>query len=103
MDQELLGQLDDGAVGAADMLAGTALGAQTRDDLDDEVNLVGQQGVEVDECLGGQLRQLDVGGETGVVGEPGAMLGEALAQGLLGRGVLGQDALTGDLGDVAGL
>ena len=40
MDEELLGELDDGAVGAADVLACTALGAQARHDLDDEVDLV---------------------------------------------------------------
>ena len=51
IDQELLRELDDGAVGAADVLARAALRAQARDDLDDEVDLVRQQRVEVDEAL----------------------------------------------------
>ncbi len=43
VDEQLLRELDDGAVGAADVLARAALGAEPRDDLDDEVDLVGQQ------------------------------------------------------------
>lgn len=43
IDQELLGQLDDRAVGAADMAAGAALRAQARHDLDDQFDLVGQE------------------------------------------------------------
>jgi hypothetical protein len=50
VDEELLRELDDGAVRAADVLAGAALRAQARDDLDDEVDLVRQQRVEVDEA-----------------------------------------------------
>ena len=53
VDEELLGELDDRAVGAADVLAGAALRPQAGDDLDDQVDLVGQQRVEVDEALGG--------------------------------------------------
>jgi hypothetical protein len=50
VDEELLRELDDGAVRAADVLARAALGAKPRDDLDDQVDLVGQQRVEVDEA-----------------------------------------------------
>ena len=57
MDEELLGELDDGAVGAADVLAGAALRAEAGDDLDDEVDLVREQRVEVDERLALELGQ----------------------------------------------
>ena len=100
VNQQLLGELDDGAVGAADVLAGTALGAQAGDDLDDQIDLVREQRVEIDEGLGGQLQEPDIGRHAGVVGQPPAVLGEPLAQQLLGRGMLGQDTLAGDLGDV---
>ena len=66
VDQELLGELDDRPVGAADMLAGASLGPQAGDDLDDEVDLVGEQRIEVDEPLGGQLGEADVGGQVRV-------------------------------------
>ena len=49
VDQELLRELDDGAVRAADVLARAPLRAQARDDLDDEVDLVREQRIEVDE------------------------------------------------------
>ena len=42
MDQQLLRQLDDRAVRAADMLGGTALGAQTGNHLNDQIDLVRQ-------------------------------------------------------------
>jgi hypothetical protein len=42
VDEELLSDLDDGAVGSADVGGGAALGAQAGHDLDDKVNLVGQ-------------------------------------------------------------
>ena len=80
VDEELLSELDDGAVGAADVLASAALRAQARDDLDDEVNLVGQQRIEVDEAVARQFGQLDVGGEPGVLGEAAAVLFEQLAE-----------------------
>ena len=40
VDEQLLRELDDRAVRAADVLARAALRAQARDDLDDEVDLV---------------------------------------------------------------
>ena len=40
VDEQLLRELDDGAVGAADVLARAALRAKAGDDLDDEVDLV---------------------------------------------------------------
>ena len=97
IDQELLGQLDDRAVGAADVPAGAALGAQARHDLDDQVDLVGQQRVEVDEGLSVDVRQPDVGLDARVLEKPAAVRFEQRAQGLLGAGILGQDAAAGDL------
>ena len=100
VDEELLSELDDGAIGTADVFARTALRPQPRDHLDDEVDLVGHQRIEVDEVLCRQLGQLDVGREPGVVGEAAAVLGEDLAQVLLGLSVLRQHALARDLRDV---
>ena len=51
MDQELLRQFDDRTVGASDMLAGAALHAQARDHLDNDVNLIGQQRIEIDKTV----------------------------------------------------
>jgi hypothetical protein len=51
VDEELLGELDDGAVGPADMMAGATLRAQTRDDVDDQIDLVRKQWIEGDEIL----------------------------------------------------
>ena len=55
MYQELLRELDDRAVGPADMPAGAALGPQAGHHVDDQVDLVRQQGVQVDEASAGQL------------------------------------------------
>ena len=57
IDKKLLGELDDRAVGAADMLAGAALRPEARNDLDDQVDLVRQQRVEIDEGLSVELGQ----------------------------------------------
>ena len=57
IDQKLLGELDDRAVGAADVPAGAALRPEARDDLDDEVDLVRQQRIEIDEGLSVDLGQ----------------------------------------------
>ena len=103
VDQELLGELDDGAVRPAHMPAGPTLGTKPRDHLDDQVDLIGKQRVEIDEGLGGELRQLDVRGEPRVVGEPPAVLGEEPAQALLRRRVFREHALARNLGDVRGL
>ncbi len=103
MGQELLGQLDDRAVGAADVAAGPALGPQAGNDVDHQVDLVGQHGIEVDERLAGQLRQADVGRKGRVGGKAATVPLEQIAQGLLGVGIFGQYALAGHLGDVAGL
>lgn len=43
VDEELLGQLEDRAVRATNVLARTSLRAEARDDLDEEVDLVGQE------------------------------------------------------------
>ena len=48
--------------GAFPTLARAALGAQPGDDLDDEIDLVGQQRVEVDEAIVRDLWKFDVSG-----------------------------------------
>ena len=63
VDQDLLGELDDRPVRPAYMLADAALSPQAGDHLDNEVDLVGQKRVEVNESLGGQLGEADVGGQ----------------------------------------
>ena len=60
VDQELLCKIDDGAVRSADVLAGAPLRSKTRNDLDDEIDLVREQGVQVDETVARQLGELDV-------------------------------------------
>ena len=100
VDQQLLGELDDGAVRAAHVLARAALRAKPRDDLDDQIDLIRQQRIEIDETVTRQLGQLDVGGEARVLREPSAVLVEELSQRLLRGGILGQHASAGDLGDV---
>ena len=80
VDQELLGELDDRPVGPADVLAGAALRPQAGDDLDDEVDLVGQQRVQVDESLGGQLGEADVGSQVRAAREAASVLLELRSQ-----------------------
>ena len=103
VDEQLLGKLDDGAVRTADVLAGTALGSQAGDDLDDKVDLVRKQRVEVDEGLARHLGELDVGGEPRVLGESAAVLVEELPERGLCACVLREHAAARDLGDVARL
>ena len=79
MDEQLLGELDDGPVGAADVFARAALNAEAGDDLNDEIDLVRQQWIEIDERLARHLGELDVGSEPGVLGEACAVLVEAAA------------------------
>src|SRR5581483_6661754 len=100
IDQQLLGNLDDGPIGTADVLHGPALRAQARDNLNDQVDLVRQQWVEVDERFGGQRRQGDIGCEAGVVSQPTPVPLEKVAQRSLGLGVLREYASAGDLGDI---
>ena len=45
---------------AADVRARTALRSEPRDDPDDQVDLIWQERVEIDECVSGERRQLDV-------------------------------------------
>ena len=63
MNQELLGQFDDGAVGPTDVTVSPTLSAQPRNDVDDQVDLIGQQWVECDEGFSRQFRQLNVGAD----------------------------------------
>ena len=100
VDQQLLRELDDRAVRAADVPARAALRAQAGDDLDDEVDLVRQQRVQVDEAVARQLGELDVGGEPRVLGQATAVLVEELAERGLRGGVLREHAAARDLGDV---
>src|SRR5436190_900118 len=51
VDQELLGELDDRSVRAADVRADAALRSKARHDADDEIDLVREQRIEVDELL----------------------------------------------------
>ena len=102
-DEELLGELDDGRVGPADVFGRAALGAEARDNADDEVDVVREERVELDEPLGGELGEPDVGRELGVLGEPAVVVGVEGAEGGLGVGVLGEDPLGRDLGNVGGL
>ena len=103
VNDELLGQLDDGPVGPADVATRATLRPQAGDDLDDEIDLVGQHGVQGDESIGSEGRELDVGGDLGVVGQPAAMVLKQLAEQLLGIGVLREHSLAGDLRNVGGL
>src|SRR5579884_1161833 len=100
MDQELLRELDDRAIRAAYMSARAASRPQARDHIDDQVDLVGQQRVEVHERLGRKLRQADVGGQLRGVREAATVLGEQLPKLRLGISVLGEDTLARDFGDV---
>ena len=100
VDQELLRQLDDRAIRAADVLARAARRPQARDDIDDEVDLVREQRIQVDERLGRKLGEADVGGQLRGVREPATVLREQLTKLGLGIGVLGEDTLARDFGDV---
>jgi hypothetical protein len=92
IDQQLLRQLDDGAVGAADVLAGSALHPETRNDVDDEFDLVRQERIKIDEALPGQGGERDVSGDARVEIKPRPVVVVELAENRLGRGGLLQDA-----------
>ena len=62
------------------MLARASLRPQARDDLDDEVDLVGQERIEIDKAVAGELRQLDVRRQPRVLGEPPAVFVKELAE-----------------------
>jgi hypothetical protein len=103
MDEKLLRQFDDGTICAAHVLASAACCAGTRDYIDNEVDLIGQKGIEIDERRGRQLRQFDVSGKTRMIGKSTAVLGEDLTLDLLRLGIFRQHTLARDLGDVGGL
>ena len=103
MDEELLGELDDGAVCATHVMRGPPLRAQPRHDVDDELDLVRQQGVEPEEGIGRQLGQADVGADGGAGGQASPVGVEQPAEHLLAPGVLGEHATAGDLRDVGRL
>ena len=103
VDEELLCKLDDRAVRATNVLGRTSLRAEARDDLNDEVDLVGQERVQVDEAVARQFGQLDVGREPRVLGQAASMLIVERAKRRLSGRILRKDAAAGDLGDVGGL
>src|SRR5690606_35950646 len=74
MNQELLRELDDGAVRATYVLRRPALRAKPRDDLNDQIDLIRKQWIELLEALSGKLRQVDVCGEVCVRREAAAVL-----------------------------
>src|SRR4051794_37345603 len=100
MDEKLLCKLDNRAVGTADMLARSSLGAEPGDDLDDQVNLVGQERIEVDERLALQRGQGDVCAKSCMCGELPTVLLVGLSQSHLSRRVLRQHAFACDFRDV---
>jgi hypothetical protein len=66
-------EFDDRAVRATDVLASATLRTQTRDHLDDQVDLVRQQRIEIDKAVTGKLGQLDVDSEPRVFREPASV------------------------------
>ena len=101
--EQLLGQLDDRPVGTAELLAGTPGEAQTRHHLNDQLDLIRQQGVEGREAFGAQLGQANLGVELGVGGQAALVLLEQLGEGHLSLGALTQHPPAGHLSDVGGL
>src|SRR5260370_1839635 len=101
--EELLREFDDGAVCATDVFARATLRTEPGDHLDDEVDLVGQQRVQVDEAVARELGQLDLRGEARVLGQAPSVLVENFAEHRLCGGVLREHAATRDLGDVGRL
>src|SRR5260221_2996663 len=61
VDEQLLGQLDDGAVRAAHVFARAALCPKPRNDLDDQINLIWQQRVEIYETVKRELLPIYIG------------------------------------------
>src|SRR5712691_9471700 len=100
MDEELLREFDDGTIGTAYVLARPALSAQARDDLNNEINLIGQQWIEIDEGGGRELRERNIGREPCMVRQAAAVLREEVTEALFGGGILGEHALAGHLGDI---
>src|SRR5262249_547879 len=100
MNEELLRELDDRAVRPADVLARAARRAQARYDVDDEVDLVGQQRIQVDERLGREPWEADVRCQLRRIRESPAMLREELAELSLSVCILREDALARNFRDV---
>ena len=76
--------------------------AQTGDDLDDEVHLIGQQRVEIDEAVRSEFRQPNIGGQSRILREPGALCLEQLSQRGLCFSVFCENAAAGDFGNIGG-
>ena len=101
VDQELLGELDDRPVRPADVLARPTLGPQAGDDLDDEVDLVGEQRDRGPRTARPSTRGGGCRRSTGVQLESRARFSSnLLAEQGLRLGVLGEDALARHLGDI---
>src|SRR5437016_14309584 len=80
VNQELLCQLDNGAIRPADMFTGAARSPETRNDLDDEIDLVRQQRIEIDEPVASQFREANVGGQPYVLGESATVVVKQLTE-----------------------
>jgi len=103
MNEQLLGELDDGAVGAADVATCAALGAQARNDVDDQLNLVRQERVKGDEGISSEVGQAVIGADGGALGQASTVGFELLAEEPLAFCILGQDAAAGYFGNIGWL
>lgn len=66
VSQKLLGQLDDSTVRPTHVTAGTTLSSQPRDNVNHEIDLIGQHRIKGNERLTRELGQSDIGREVGV-------------------------------------
>ncbi len=66
VSQKLLGQLDDCTVRPTDVTAGTTLSSQPRDNVNHEIDLIGQHRIKGNERLTRELGQSDIGRKVGI-------------------------------------
>jgi hypothetical protein len=100
IDQELLGQFNDRAVGSADMSARTPLRSQPGDDLDDEIDLIRQQRIEIYKSVAANLWEPDVRSHARVVDQPAPVFVIQSAERLFGLAILGKNTATCHFRDV---
>jgi hypothetical protein len=93
--EELAEELEQAADGLVVALGALGAQAQGAGDLEDEVDLAGEEGVDLDELFGGGVLSAE-----GVALEVGAVGLEEGAQGGLGVGLLVQEAAVHDVADV---
>src|SRR4029077_8908345 len=84
------------------MGAPTALSAKTGNDLDDQVDLVGKEGIEINEFAGAEFRKSDVGADAGMFGHAGAVRLEKSPQVGLSCRVLRKHTLASDFSNIGG-